>query len=224
MRYPDAYVVIPAWNEVATISDVVTGALQYANVVVVSDASSDGTDDAAKKAGAIVYRNEVNLGYEGSLDKGFAIATESGARVVVTMDADGQMSSEDLPVMISPILSGAVEMVIGRRQRASRISEFCVNLYTRGFHGVEDMLCGMKAYDTALYRRFGFFDRSKGVNTELVFAAVRKGVPFVNCPVSILPRRGAPRFGSIWRANMRIFRVLIREIGNDVRRFFHIEP
>jgi glycosyltransferase involved in cell wall biosynthesis len=83
----DAVVVIPAYDEEATVASVVRVALAAAvgPVVVVDDGSSDATAAAARAAGADVLRLETNAG------KGGALAAAARARdeaVVVLLDAD----------------------------------------------------------------------------------------------------------------------------------------
>ena len=83
--------VIPAFNEAKTIAAVVTDLRAHvADVIVVDDHSADATGEEAKRAGAIVVRNAANLGYDGSLNAGFAEAACRGAGIILTFDADGE--------------------------------------------------------------------------------------------------------------------------------------
>ena len=90
-------IVIPALNEEKTIEFVVTGASQFADVLVVDDGSSDDTGALAKSAGAHVASNGTPRGYEAAISTGLAIALSRGYQFVITMDADGQHSCDDLP-------------------------------------------------------------------------------------------------------------------------------
>lgn len=84
-------VVIPAWNEAATIARVVSDALGTGHaVLVVDDGSTDSTSKNALDAGAIVARLPVNLGVGAALRTGFLYAVEHGYDTVVQCDADGQ--------------------------------------------------------------------------------------------------------------------------------------
>jgi len=90
--------VIPAFNEARTIAAVVAGVrARVADVIVVDDHSMDATGEEAKRAGAIVLRNAANLGYDGSLNAGFAEAARRGAGIILTFDADGEHDPADAP-------------------------------------------------------------------------------------------------------------------------------
>jgi glycosyltransferase involved in cell wall biosynthesis len=106
-------VVIPAFNEVATVADVVRPALAsgVGPVLVVDDGSSDGTAEAASAAGAEVLRLERNLGKGGALA---AAAAALGSTVVVLLDADlTDLKPEQIRTLAEPVLSGEVDMTRG---------------------------------------------------------------------------------------------------------------
>src|SRR3954454_15152563 len=89
-------IVIPAYNEEATVAQVVREAIQVADrVVVVDDGSRDRTSALAGEAGAVVVRHAVNRGLGGALGTGLAAAVKLDADAVVTMDADGQHQASD---------------------------------------------------------------------------------------------------------------------------------
>lgn len=109
-------IVIPAWNEAATVGPVVVSAIPAADaVVVVDDGSSDGTAEVARRAGAVVVRHAVNRGLGGALGTGIAAALALGADFVVTMDADGQHRAEDAIRVFERLEKGDVEFVMGSR-------------------------------------------------------------------------------------------------------------
>ena len=89
-------IVIPAYNEAATIWDVVESVAHVGRVFVVDDASTDDTATLAEQAGAIVVRQTHNQGYDAALEAGFGAASLSDASAVITMDADGQHQPEDV--------------------------------------------------------------------------------------------------------------------------------
>jgi glycosyltransferase involved in cell wall biosynthesis len=111
-------IVIPAYNEEATVGQVVADAVRVADaVVVVDDGSRDRTSDLAREAGAIVVRHAVNRGLGGALGTGIAAAVKLGADAVVTMDADGQHRAADAQRVFERIGQGGVDFVIGSRMR-----------------------------------------------------------------------------------------------------------
>ncbi len=109
-------IVIPAYNEEATIAQVVREAVQVADVVVVvDDGSRDQSAALAKQAGALVVRHAVNRGLGGALGTGIAAAVKLGATAIVTMDADGQHRAEDARRVLVRVEQGDVDFVIGSR-------------------------------------------------------------------------------------------------------------
>jgi glycosyltransferase involved in cell wall biosynthesis len=109
-------IVIPAYNEEATVAQVVRDAVRVADtVVVVDDGSRDRTSALAGEAGAIVVRHAVNRGLGGALGTGIAAAVKLGADAVVTMDADGQHRAADAARVFERIGKGDVDFVIGSR-------------------------------------------------------------------------------------------------------------
>jgi UDP-N-acetylglucosamine---dolichyl-phosphate N-acetylglucosaminyltransferase len=113
---PKQIIVIPAYNEEATVAQVVRDAIRVADaVVVVDDGSRDRTSALAGEAGAIVVRHAVNRGLGGALGTGIAAAVKLGATAVVTMDADGQHRAADAGRVFERIAKGDVDFVIGSR-------------------------------------------------------------------------------------------------------------
>ncbi len=111
-------VVIPAYNESASIAEVIAGVkeqLPDARIVVVDDRSSDDTAEVARKAGALVVRLPINLGDGGARQAGFKYARRLGADWVIQMDGDGQHRPESIPALLAPILADEADLVIGSR-------------------------------------------------------------------------------------------------------------
>ena len=215
------FVVIPAYNEAASIAGVVDAVKRFGTPLVVDDGSTDGTGERAEAAGAQVLTLARNAGYEGALDAGFAAASARGAEIIVTLDADGQFAPESVADLSAPILSGDADLVLGQRPESARVGEAVFNAYTRLRFGVGDILCGAKAYAIAVYRSHGRFDSGKSIATELALSALRRGVRSRAVPVVIRPREhGAPRFGSGLRANCRILYALWLAIRADLSGLF----
>src|ERR671931_1917812 len=93
----DAAIVIPAYNEAASIADVTRRARAVTSrVIVVDDGSIDNTAALAEANGALVLRNVSNSGKGAALRRGMDLALLQGVRYVVTLDGDGQHRPEDV--------------------------------------------------------------------------------------------------------------------------------
>ncbi|MFY2860084.1 glycosyltransferase family 2 protein, partial [Mycobacterium sp. THU-M104] len=107
-HYPDAWIVIPAFNEAAVIGEVIADVRAvFDHVVCVDDGSTDGTGDIALRAGAHLVRHPVNLGQGAAIQTGVEYARKQpGARLFATFDADGQHRVKDLAAMVDRLGAG----------------------------------------------------------------------------------------------------------------------
>lgn len=110
------FVVVAAYNEATTIGPVVSDLRRrWPNVLVVDDGSTDETAAAALRAGAEVVSHAINRGQGAALQTGFVHALAAGARYLVTFDADGQHSSDEIDRLLDPVASGDFEVALGSR-------------------------------------------------------------------------------------------------------------
>lgn len=123
-------IVIPAWNEEATVADIVKRTIAAGlDCLVVDDGSSDKTAAAALTAGAHVIKLPFNLGIGGALRCGFRWAVENDYEAVVQCDADGQHSPELISLLIEEYKRTGAHLVIGSRFLSS--SEYQVGFLRR---------------------------------------------------------------------------------------------
>ena len=113
-------VVIPAYNEEGVIAEVLDRIPEQVlgmNIrsIVVIDGASDRTGDVVQSQGGLAVFHVVNRGQGDALRTGFEIACREGAEIVVTMDADGQHRPEEIECLITPILEGQADYVMGSR-------------------------------------------------------------------------------------------------------------
>jgi glycosyltransferase involved in cell wall biosynthesis len=204
--------VIPAFNESKTIAAVVAGVRAHVDdVVVVDDHSADTTGEEAKGAGAIVVRNAVNLGYDGSLNAGFAEAARRGAGIVLTFDADGEHDPADVPRLIALIVEDRADIVAGQRPRLAGPAEKIFAVYTWLRYGIADPLCGLKAYRRNVYDAVGQFDTVQSIGTELMIRGLHRNFRLALVPIALHRRADISRFyARRLRANLRILRAAWR--------------
>jgi glycosyltransferase involved in cell wall biosynthesis len=116
-RYPDVWIVVPAFNEAAVIGEVIADVRAvFDHVVCVDDGSRDETGALALRAGAHVVRHPVNLGQGAAIQTGVEYARrQPGAEVFVTFDADGQHRVKDVLRMIDKLTAEDADIVVGTR-------------------------------------------------------------------------------------------------------------
>src|SRR5437867_2792369 len=164
MGRSDLAVVIPAFNEEATITRVVKAVLPFGRVIVVNDASRDRTAELAAAAGAVVVTHPSNRGYDGALNSGFDQAALLNCKYVITIDADGQHNPQQIQEYLE-LLENSVDMVLGVRSEKRLLSEYVFAWYTRIVYGIHDPLCGLKGYRIAIYNKLGHFDCYQSIGT-----------------------------------------------------------
>lgn len=112
-------VVVPAHNEAAHIASVLRNLPSFVdNILVIDDASLDGTREAALACGdsrLILIQNPKNLGVGGSMLKGYEKALELQTDIVVKMDGDDQMSPDYLPELLDVLIEENYDYAKGNR-------------------------------------------------------------------------------------------------------------
>jgi glycosyltransferase involved in cell wall biosynthesis len=116
---------IPAYNEEATIASTIReipkkiDGVTSVETLVVDDGSSDKTAEAARKAGANhVVQLKTHRGLSAAFVAGIDAALRLGADIIVNTDADNQYVAADIAKLITPIVRGTAEVVVGDRQVA----------------------------------------------------------------------------------------------------------
>lgn len=111
-------IVVPAWNELGKIGDVVRKVPRAvaSTVIVVDDCSSDGTADEARAAGAeIVIRHERNRGVGAAIRTGLLEAKRRGFEYAAILSGDDQHEPVELPRILAPLVRGEADLVQGSR-------------------------------------------------------------------------------------------------------------
>ncbi|HVW99141.1 MAG TPA: glycosyltransferase family 2 protein [Candidatus Babeliaceae bacterium] len=149
-------IVIPAYNESATIADVVKRVKRVfqkcsfeTDIVVVDDGSTDATAKAAHKEGAIVISHILNSGAGGATGTGLRYARKRNYDIAATMDADGQHAAEDVLRGVEKVKeSGDVDLLIGSRLINSRGMSRVKVLGNKGLSFITYLLFGIRTTDS----------------------------------------------------------------------------
>jgi len=115
-RLERTLIVMPAFNEEASVGDVVREVftkLPGVSVLVVDDGSADATTRVAREAGALVATLPFNLGVGGAMRTGFRYALENDYDNVVQIDSDGQHDPANVPSLLAELDNA--DLVLGAR-------------------------------------------------------------------------------------------------------------
>lgn len=204
MSHSSLAIIIPAYNEAATIAGVVSRARSLGDVIVVDDGSRDETARLAQQAGADVISLGGNSGYEAALTAGMQSAIDDGYAFVMTMDADGQHDIVSAKALIEGV--GDADVVVGLRRKKQRVVEWAAGWIGHALWGVSDPFSGLKLYRVATCGRLPPFDTRRLVGGEMFVRARRAGLKVVGVPIVTAERVDAPRFDTNYRANLRLAR------------------
>lgn len=191
----DTYVVIAAFNEAQVIRGVVTEvAAQGYPVVVVDDGSRDETFTHARSPGVTVLRHAVNLGQGAALQTGIEYALRRGARHIVTFDADGQHSVEDIPALVAALATHDIALgsrflgkqVVGASRGRKVLLRSATALSNR-MSGMKltDAHCGLRAFRATATPALCITQDRMAHASELLRKIHTSGLRVVEVPVTI---------------------------------------
>lgn len=186
------------YNEAAVVGQVVTNLLPiFPNVVCVDDGSSDGSQDVARRAGAVVVQHPINLGQGAALQTGIEYALQDpDLGCIVTFDADGQHRVEDAKAMAERVLSGEADIVLGSRfldnrtkiSKAKRVVLKTAAVQSRLSTGLNltDAHNGLRAISATVASRINLTQNRMAHASELVNQIASMKVRWVEHPVEII--------------------------------------
>src|SRR5215218_9233132 len=175
-------VVAPTHNNARTLRDVVLRILGVGvPVIVVNDGSTDETANVLRTLqadeGIRVVTHEANRGKAAALQSGFAAAEAAGYSHAITIDTDGQLDPEEIPLLIAAAQESPGALIVGTRDETkadyparSRTGRRVSNLLVRLESGVRvsDSQCGFRVYPLRLVRGARCGAGYYGFETEII--------------------------------------------------------
>ncbi len=189
----DAVILIPAYNEGKTITEVISKTKKFSSdIIVVDDGSKDDTSKQAKKAGAIVLQHKINLGKGAALKTGCDYAVKSGAHKIIVIDADGQHDPQEIPKMLQALDDH--DIVFGCRKiphSMPLVLRFGNKVISKTLHllyniNVEDSQCGYRAFTAEAYHKIRWEAPDYYVETEMAIRAGRKKLKYTMIPIETI--------------------------------------
>lgn len=210
-------VVVPTYNERDNLVHLAAAILLHGySLLIVDDASPDGTGDIADELAGDVPRVSVihRAGKQGlgpAYAAGFDHALAAGAEVVAEMDADFSHNPADLPHLVDAVRSGA-DLAIGSRYVAGgatpdwplhrRLISRAGNLYARTMLGipVRDATAGFRAFGAPALARLPYQSAQAsgyGFQVEMAWRACQAGMSVVEVPITFRDRElGVSKMGT----------------------------
>jgi hypothetical protein len=194
-----AVIVIPVFDESATIGRIVAAARPHGHVVVVDDGSGDDSADVAARAGAEVLRHGRRLGKAQALLSGIAVARRRGAAAVITLDGDGQHDPASIPALLAAAEATRRAVIVGNRLDgpgtlpASRRNAICIASFFANWTSgltVRDSQSGFRVYPLALFDEVQTREGGFVFETEILLAAAARGWKVDEVGIAAIPRGG----------------------------------
>ena len=180
-------------------------------IVVVDNASTDGTADVARRHGAEVVR-AARPGYGRACLAGIGYLTGSPPDILVILDADYSDYSEDLPLLLAPILAGKADLVCGSRVERAEPDALGphVRLGNALATGLIRLLFGFRYRDMGPFRairwealrRLEMRDLAYGWNAEMQVKALQRGLTVCEVQVRYRPRVGRSKISGTLRGTI----------------------
>ena len=195
-------VVIPAYNEASNIAVVLNQVPSKVeglpvHTIVIADGCTDETEAVARNHGATVIRRDLRRGSGAAVRLGYEAALQSGAHLVVTLDADGQHDPNEMHLLVKPLLNDEADMVQGSRVlgtfeieskvRKHGVSFFARLLSTLGRTRITDPSTGYRAITSAALKRLDL-KQDQFYVSEVILDAGRKGLRVVEVPITLRRR------------------------------------
>jgi hypothetical protein len=192
-------ILIPAYNEadnIAVVLDQIPPAVCGipTEILVLDDGSRDATGEIAAEHGAAVARHVTNRGGGAALRTGYRLMVESGAEIVVTLDADGQHRPDEMERLVKPIVDGEVDMahgsrVLGHADRNHFARELGIVFFNRLVSfitrtHVTDCSNGYRAVRTAVLPQL-VLRQEQFHTSEFMIEAIKRGIPATEVPITV---------------------------------------
>ena len=217
MSHPSVTVIIPTYNEGQNIGAVVAAVRAVGpdfQILVIDDGSSDDTAEAARAAGAEVYRHPYNIGNGAAIKSGIRNAA---GQILVFMDGDGQHDPNDIPRLLEHL--PAYDLVVGARSFKDQASlgRALGNAVYNRFAGyvakfpIQDLTSGFRAVKASVARDLiHLLPNTYSYPTTMTLAVLRSGLSLKYVPISTRRRQAGKSNISLFKDGVRFFMIITR--------------
>lgn len=220
-------VIIPTYNESKAIAGLISQIHKLGlKAIIIDDGSEDNTVKIATAAGAEVLSSPSNTGKGASLIKGYAFAVSCGFDAVISMDGDGQHSTDDIKVFIQKAESSNCSMIIGNRMVVTqkmpvlriitnRFMSWIISMIAR--QHIPDTQCGFRLVKKEVLQKIDLFTSKYETESEIIIKAARLGFKFESVPVKTI-YSGQKSQINPWVDTLRFLRLIVLEF---IKGFIH---
>ncbi|QNP75501.1 glycosyltransferase family 2 protein [Streptomyces roseirectus] len=204
-------VVLPCLDEAEALPWVLARIPAGWRAIVVDNGSTDGSPDLARSLGAHVV-HEPRRGFGAACHAGLTAAT---ADIVCFCDCDASLDPGLLPTVVTPVLDGAADLVLGRRRPTARGAwPLHARLANLELARLVRRRTGVRLHDLGpmrAARRKGLLaldltDRRSGYPLQMVVRAADEGWRVAEIDVPYLPRTGRSKVTGTWRGTWHAVR------------------
>jgi glycosyltransferase involved in cell wall biosynthesis len=220
-------VVMPVYNEAATIRQIISAVLAQpvvAEVVVVDDGSRDATWELLNELRTenprmVLHRHEANRGKGAAVRSGISIATWP---IVLIQDADLEYDPAEYQKILQPILDGRAAVVFGSRFVGSEMRRVLYFWHAVGNRfltllsnmatnlNLTDMECGFKAFRRDVFEKIELRENAFGFEPEITAKVARLGIPIYEVAISYSGRTYAQGKKVGWRDGLSALRCIVK--------------
>lgn len=222
-------IIIPAYNEEVTIGKVVSNSLNYSDVLVVDDGSSDRTSQLTREAGGSVIKHRKNMGKGAALKTGIKYALKEGYHAMVMLDGDGQHDPRFIPqlldslddagmIICSRFLEGPPEGMALQRKFSNNLTTNLLK-FTTGYH-ITDSQSGFRIFSREAARVFsGIPYDDYEFESEMLYQASLNNLSVKEIPIpsSYKGEKSYITGVKILKYTYYIFKLLLRDLRRRIK-------
>lgn len=217
-RAKKVVVVMPAYNAAKTLERTLADIPRewVDDIILVDDASRDGTVALARKLGLRVFVHDVNRGYGGNQKTCYTEAMKLGADIMIMVHPDHQYDPTVIPQLVAPLLEGTCDAVFGSRMLGGHPLEggmpkwkYLANVYLTAFENatfymyLTEYHSGLRAYSRRYLETVNFMANSDDFvfDTEIIAQGVIHGMRIREIPIETRYFKEASMVG-FWRSSV----------------------